>query len=126
MFKKYLWAAAIIAVLSGIAALSAYEGDKRLHSLNELNVKKNSYRLFRTNKCPRCYLVNAHLSGIDLSHADLRGANLIGVTFINATLIRAKLGGAKIAGANFTGAQWVDGSICQAGSIGRCIKKQSE
>jgi hypothetical protein len=90
----------------------------------DLNVEKNKAILLRTNKCKGCYLAYAKLSGMDLAHADLRRANLIGVTFIRATLFGADLSGAKIAGANFSGALWIDGSICQAGSVGRCIKKQ--
>jgi len=65
----------------------------------------------------------ASLTVILCSVFAIYGANLIGVTFIRATLYRAKLSGAKLSGANFSGALWVDGTICQAGSIGRCIKK---
>lgn len=103
----------------------SFERNSRLHALNEFNVKKNAYRLIRTKKCPGCYLVNAKLSRVDLRNADLRNANLIGVTFIKATLVGAKLQGAKTAGADFSGAMWIDGSICQQGSIGTCLKKQT-
>jgi uncharacterized protein YjbI with pentapeptide repeats len=98
----------------------------RLSALNEFNVEKNRSILLRTNKCRGCYLAYAKLSGIDLTYADLRNTNLIGATFIKATLVGANLGGAKIAGANFTGALWVDGSICQTGSVGRCIRVQQQ
>jgi uncharacterized protein YjbI with pentapeptide repeats len=104
----------------------AFERTSRLHALNELNVEKNKAVLLRTNKCKGCYLAYTKLSGMDLAYADLRGANLIGVTFIRATLYRASLSGANISGANFSGAQWTDGSICQAGSVGRCIRKAQE
>lgn len=98
----------------------------RLSALNQYNVNKNKSILLRTNRCNGCYLAYAKLSGMDLSHADLSGANLVGATFIKATLVGADLSGAKIAGANFTGAQWTDGSICQTGSIGRCIRFQQQ
>lgn len=111
--------------LAAQAALS-YDRSSRLFDLEEFNVKKNSYTLLRTNGCPGCYLVEARFSGIDLTNANLRGANLIGATFINATLKGADLSGAKFAGANFSGALWTDGSICQRGSIGRCIKSSPQ
>jgi uncharacterized protein YjbI with pentapeptide repeats len=99
----------------------AFDRSSRLSALNEFDVNKNSSILLRTNRCRGCYLAYAKLSGMDLAGADLSNANLIGATFIEATLFGAKLDGAKIAGANFTGAQWVDGSVCQTGSVGRCI-----
>ncbi|MBU3915621.1 pentapeptide repeat-containing protein [bacterium] len=114
-----------ICFISGIQTF-AFERSSRLYALNELDVQKNVAVLLRVNKCVGCYLANAQLSGMDLSYADLRKANLIGVTFIRATLTGANLKGAKLAGANFSGAQWVDGSICLVGSVGRCIKSQPE
>lgn len=102
----------------------AFDRRGRLHSLNKLDVDKNRATLLRTNKCNGCYLAYAKLSGIDLSYSDLGNANLIGASLSRSTLYGANLSGANIAGANFSGAQWVDGSICQTGSIGRCIKKQ--
>lgn len=104
--------------------LAAFERSSRLHALNELNVEKNKAILLRTNRCRKCYLAYAKLSGMDLSYANLGGANLIGATLVRATLFGANLRGAKIAGANFSGAQWVDGSICLSGSVGRCIRAQ--
>jgi hypothetical protein len=98
----------------------------RLSALEEFDVKKNSYRLIRTNSCPGCYLVNAKLSRTDLSQADLRNANLIGATFIQSTLLGARLEGAKLAGANFSGALWIDGTLCLDGSIGQCLKQPAE
>ncbi len=102
----------------------AFDNRGRLHALNILDVEKNRATLLRTNKCRGCYLAYVKLAGIDLSYSDLGGANLIGASLGRSTLYGANLSGAKIAGANFSGAQWTDGSICQRGSIGRCIKKQ--
>ncbi len=110
----------------GTYSLSAYDSSSRLKALEKFNVKKNAYRLVKTNSCPGCYLVNAKLSNMNLTGANLAEANLIGVTFIRATLKGANLDGAKIAGADFSGAQWMDGSICQPRSIGQCIRKQAE
>jgi len=126
MFKNLTLILVIALFIIGIGKKSfSYERNSRLHSLNEFNVKKNTYRLLRTKKCSGCYLVNAKLSRVDLRNADLRNANLIGATFIKSTLLGANLQGAKTAGANFSGAVWVDGSLCQQGSIGTCLRKQT-
>lgn len=117
-----LMAVPLISVLS----VFAYDSSSRLTALEKFNVKKNAYRLIKTNSCPGCYLVNAKLSHMDLTEANLAGANLIGATFIKATLLGANINGAKIAGADFSGAQWIDGSICQPRSVGQCLKRQVE
>lgn len=121
MFKRIISLMVPLLILVTISVI-AFERKSRLHALNELNVDKNRAVLLRTNKCKGCYLAYAKLSGADLAYADLRNANLIGTTFIKATLVGADLSGAKIAGANFSGAQWIDGSICLSGSVGRCIR----
>lgn len=123
MFRKSVGLCIFILIIASVP-LNAFERSSRHHALNELDVEKNRATLIRTNRCPGCYLAYAKLSGVDLSGANLSGANLIGATFIKATLYNASLSGAKIAGANFSGAQWIDGSICQPGSVGRCIRLQ--
>jgi len=125
---KYFFSALLFLtlVIGGGSSLSAYDSSSRLQALDKFNVRKNAYRLIKTKSCPRCYLVNAKLSSMDLTGANLQEANLIGATFRRATLLGANLAGAKIAGADFSEAQWQDGSICQPGSIGKCIKKQAE
>jgi len=116
----------LVLLLMAAQIAMAYGRNSRLFDLEQFNVKKNSYTVLRTKSCPNCYLVEARFSGVDLTNANLRGANLIGATFIRATLKGANLSGAKIAGADFSGAQWTDGSICQRGSIGRCIKSNPQ
>ncbi len=125
MLKKTMIFLLIISCLCSMAAMG-FTRASRLSALNEFDVERNRNTLLRTNRCKGCYLAYAKLSGMDLANADLRNANLIGATFIRATLFGANLGGAKIAGANFTGAQWIDGSICQTGSVGRCIRVQQQ
>lgn len=125
MFKKVAPLAVIIIFFVTVVVMG-FSQSGRLSALNQFNVKKNTEMLLRTNKCTGCYLAYAKLSGMDLSYANLANANLVGATFIKSTLLGANLGGAKIAGANFTGAQWVDGAICQQGSIGRCIRFNSQ
>ena len=56
-------------------------------------------------------LRNANLQGAELYYADLRNANMIGAKNVDAAYVN---------GACLDGAIWIDGSICQAGSIGGC------
>ena len=65
----------------------------------------------------RANLIGADLRGADLSYAGLDGANLS-----YADLSGANLGGASLDGTRLDHAIWVDASICQAGSIGRCLR----
>ena len=88
--------------------------------------KKDFYRAIETKKCRQCDLYRASFNGVNLSNADLSGSNLIGANFQNATLLDADLTDANISGANFSGALWLDGEICQAGSYGKCVKKNTE
>lgn len=124
--NKRLVIIVLLAICLSAMSTLAFDRRGRLSALNELNVERNRETLLRTNRCSGCYLAYVKLSGIDLSYADLGGSNLIGATFIKSTLYGANLSGAKIGAANFSGAQWVDGSICQPGSVGRCIKRQVE
>jgi len=88
---------------------------------------KSEYtRLLMTRICRRCDLYHAGFSGQDLSNVDLTGSNLILAKFQKATLYNAILTDANISGANFSGAIWTDGSVCKAGSVGRCIKKEKK
>jgi uncharacterized protein YjbI with pentapeptide repeats len=58
-------------------------------------------------------LVNADLTGADFTRANLMGADLTGANIQGATFDRAALGGAI----------FPDGTVCAAGSIGRCVVK---
>lgn len=55
-------------------------------------------------------LVGANFTNAELVDADFRGANLR-----NANLVNAELSGAR-----FDGATWVDGRVCDSGSVGGC------
>ena len=79
-------------------------------------------RLRQTKTCAGCDLYKANLDNLDLTNANLQNANLKRAKFRKATLLGANLSGAVIIGTNFEGAMWVDGSICQRGSIGMCVK----
>lgn len=81
-------------------------------------------------------LVKANLSYADLSGANLKGTNLLGadLAYANlrnadlsfADLTTAVLGGAELSGAQLDNAVWIDGRICQRGSIGRCVLASPE
>lgn len=71
-------------------------------------------------------LEHAHLHGVNLQNANLMLANLTGASLFDADLSGANLRGANLQGAiiikaKFDNATWVDGRICAAGSIGRCL-----
>ena len=72
-------------------------------------------------------LAGSDLSGSDLSNADLSGANLAGANLSGASLSRANLSAADLTGANLSGTRlsgtlWPDGSRCEAGSVGECVR----
>jgi len=70
--------------------------------------------------------VNANLTRALLTRANLTNANLFLANLSQALLLNAILTGADLTNANLTeanleGATWIDGGICQPGSIGMCI-----
>ncbi len=65
-------------------------------------------------------LKNAMLTGTDLSHSRLDGANLDNADLRGANLEGAHLVGADLSGARLDDAKWVDGRICESGSVGHC------
>ena len=89
-------------------------------SFNRVSVEQ----LIRTKSCPNCDLYKANLDMLDLTNANLQGANLKRAKFRKATLLGANLTGANTMGTNFEGAMWIDGTICQKGSIGYCVKSE--
>ena len=78
-------------------------------------------RLRRSNTCAGCDLYRANFNGENLNNANLKGANLAYATFRKATLYMADLSDADLRGTVFEGATWVDGTICQTGSVGKCV-----
>ena len=65
-----------------------------------------------TNQCPNCDLEGANLSSANLSDANL----------YKADLRRANLSNANLSGAKLEGAYWTDGSFCNEGSAGQCVR----
>jgi uncharacterized protein YjbI with pentapeptide repeats len=81
-----------------------------------------------SNNFENANFAGADLEGATLSGARLVGADLRGVDFTRANLMGADLTGANISGADFDRAQlggaiFPDGTVCAAGSIGRCVVK---
>jgi uncharacterized protein YjbI with pentapeptide repeats len=70
-------------------------------------------------------LYEASLAHANLSHANLTDTSLqyTNMTFSNltGTNLPSHCIDSNLEGANLTGATWVDGHICQEGSIGQCI-----
>lgn len=66
-------------------------------------------------------LSDARLLGAGLRHADLRFARLTDADLSYAVLEGAQLAGAQLKGARLDHAIWVNGIICAAGSVGRCV-----
>lgn len=72
-------------------------------------------------------LSNSDLTKANLRESDLRNTDLTNAALTSAVLSKADLRGANLSNvdlseANLTYAIWTDGSICQAGSIGKCIR----
>jgi len=80
-----------------------------------------SYANLSLSKLRLADLKNATLLGANLRGADLGGADLRGADLSYADLSGARLTGAQIEGARLDNAIWVDRSVCQPGSVGRCV-----
>lgn len=85
--------------------------------------KPSIERMLRTRRCPGCDFYRANLSRLDLTGVDLKGANLAYAILRETTLYKADLTNADLRGTVFDGAVWIDGTICQSGSVGTCRRK---
>jgi uncharacterized protein YjbI with pentapeptide repeats len=65
---------------------------------------------------------SARMKGINLQNVDLTNADLTNADLTYANLKNSRLGGARIDGARLEKAIWTDGTVCAAGSVGRCLK----
>ncbi len=65
-------------------------------------------------------LSGARLVGANLRRADLSGARLSGARLLYADLRGATIDGAVLEGADLGQAIWIDGRLCESGSIGAC------
>jgi uncharacterized protein YjbI with pentapeptide repeats len=66
-------------------------------------------------------LSRANLTAADLTGAELRGARLVEADLSRAVLNTAILSMTNFNNANLSSAIWTDGSICQFGSLGKCV-----
>jgi len=90
-----LFMALVMALYLVLNAQSA-TWEPRLRPLVQMDVQANRDRLLRTGECRGCYLRRANFRNIDLTGMDYSRANLEGAT-------------------------WTDGTVCQVGSIGKCV-----
>lgn len=65
-------------------------------------------------------LRNTILSGADLARSRLDGANLSNADLRGADLEGASLADAELSGARLDEARWIDGRLCERGSVGHC------
>jgi Pentapeptide repeats (8 copies) len=65
-------------------------------------------------------LKNVRLIGANLQHSDLSYANLEGTDFSYADLSNALLAGADMTNTKLSNTIWIDGKICEKGSVGSC------
>ena len=98
----------IVAIILNGGVLSAFD-------------QRSIDRLRRSNTCAGCDFYGANFNGANLNNANLKGANLAYATLRKASLFKADLTDADLRGTDFEGALWIDGTICQKGSIGKCI-----
>lgn len=66
-------------------------------------------------------MARSSLAGADLSNANLAEAGLRHANLTDANLTEAQLSQVDWTGADLSGATWVDGTVCEPGSIGRCV-----
>lgn len=86
-----------------------------------LNNAELSYARLGLSDLSGADLSGARLFGTYLEQADLRGAKLKGADLSYAILRQARLDGVDLSGVHLEHAVWVDGSTCQAGSVGECL-----
>jgi len=84
-----------------------------------------SYADLSIAKLQGANLTGAILTGTAFKKADLSGVNFSGADLSYANLAEATMAGARLENAKLDNAIWVDASICQPGSVGRCIKTQA-
>ncbi|MCP3866538.1 MAG: pentapeptide repeat-containing protein [Gammaproteobacteria bacterium] len=116
-------------ILTGLRSESA---DLRGSSLNNAVLRGARLSGSRLNQADLRY---ANLSGADLSYSNLQQANLKGAELRETDMSYADLSGADLSFARLTGANlgganleqvkfdqaiWIDGTICQTGSVGTC------
>jgi uncharacterized protein YjbI with pentapeptide repeats len=69
-------------------------------------------------------LSSGKFKGADFRQADLSSAKLTGADMSYADLTGAKLGGAVFDGVTLDRAVWLNGNVCVAGSVGRCLVRK--
>ena len=106
-------------ILIAIGLIFTLSSTSSLFAFNRAHIEF----LRANNRCRGCDFYKANLDRMDLTNADLSGSNLKRAKFRQATLYGANLSGTNMMGTDFEGAMWIDGTICQKGSIGKCVRK---
>lgn len=113
--------------------------NQNLEQSNLTDAKLNNAKLLGVN-FSGSNLAYAEITASDLSYANLEGAKLIGASLVktdlryanlkDADLSYADLTGAFLAGANMSNTKldntiWIDGQVCNKGSVGTCRTNSS-
>ena len=94
---------------ANLSGANLYKADLRKANLSNANL--SGANLYLAN-LRYANLSSANLSGANLSFADLRWSDLRG----------ANLSEANLYGTQLEGAYWTDGSFCNEGSAGQCVR----
>jgi hypothetical protein len=86
----------------------------------DLSDSQLQYTSFNLARLSGANFHSAKLVGASFRDADLRGADLRDADLSYANLTDAVLADARLEGAKLDHAYWIDGSLCAAGSVGRC------
>lgn len=66
---------------------------------------------------------SSSMKGVNLQRTDLTNADMSGADLSFANFHGAKVGGIRLDDARLDNAIWADGTICQVGSLGKCLQK---
>ena len=85
-----------------------------------LNGSDLSYSILSLAVVQGAELHGARLVGVDFNAANLRDTDLSDTDLTYANLYAADISGADMTGAKLAQAVWIDGRVCQSGSVGTC------
>jgi len=115
--------------LQGVSYAGMDVSDARLNNANltganlrstKLNNSDLSYSILSLAVVQGASLHGARLVGADFNAADLRDADFGDADLSYANLYSANITNADLSGAKLDQAIWIDGRVCQSGSVGTC------
>lgn len=111
--------------LTGVDLTDALLRNTNLHEASLrgaiLNGSDLAYSNLRFAMMGESQLVGADLRGADLGYANLQGAELKGADLSYADLSFANIQDADFSEVRLDRAIWIDGRLCQTGSVGQCL-----